>query len=183
MKYNMEVWKPIEDFKDKYEISNYGKIQNKITGYMFKPQKRGNYLKVSLCKNGIKNQISIHRLVAETFLDKKDFKSMPDEDRSLIDLNKLEVNHKNENKYDNRVDNLEWCTQKYNMNYGNCCKKISISKHKKINQYDLNGNFIKEWNSIKEASKKLNIPQSLISRCVLGQRNKTHNYKFKYCNE
>ncbi len=178
-----EKWKPIEDFRDKYEISNLGRIKNKITGYIFKPQKRGKYLKVSLSKNGIKRQLSIHKLVAETFLNKSDFKCMPDEDRSLINIDKLEVNHKNEDKYDNRINNLEWCTHKYNSYYSKCIEKCSKAKEKTINQYDLNGNFIRKWNSINEASKELNICQSLISKCVLGVRNKTHNYKFKYSNE
>lgn len=178
-----EIWKPIEDFKDKYEISNLGRIRNKETSYIFIPQKRGKYLKVSLSKNGIKRQLSIHKLVAETFLNKSNFKCMPDENRSLINMDKLEVNHKNEDKYDNRINNLEWCTHKYNSYYSKCIEKCSKAKEKPINQYDLKGNFIKTWDSINEASKLLNIPQSCISRCVRGLRNKTHNYKFRYVKE
>lgn len=178
-----EIWKDIPKFEGLYQASNLGRIRSIKTGYILIPQKRGNYLKVSLYKNGIKKQLSIHRLVAETFLDKKDFKSMPDEDRNLIDLKELYINHKNENKYDNQFDNLEWCTAKYNSYYSDCIKKCSRAKEKPINQYDLNGNFIKRWNSINEASYGLNICQSLISKCVLGKRNKTHKFKFEYVKE
>ena len=54
---------------------------------------------------------------------------------------------KNENKQDNRVENLEWCTEQYNCNYGNRNKKLSKSKYKAINQYSLNGDLIREWES------------------------------------
>lgn len=183
MTLNKEIWKDIPEYEGLYQVSNLGRIRNKETSYIFIPQKRGKYLKVSLSKNGIKRQLSIHKLVAETFLSKSDFKCMPDEDRSLINIDKLEVNHKNEDKYDNRINNLEWCTHKYNSYYSKCIEKCSKAKEKPINQYDLKGNFIKTWNSIKEASCKLNICQSLISKCVIGERNKTHNFKFKYVKE
>ena len=174
-----EVWKSIDIFKDKYEISSCGRVKNIITGYIFVPQKRGNYLKVTLNKK----QLSIHKLVAETFLDKRDFKCMSDENRDLIDLSNLEVNHKNEVKSDNRAENLEWCTHKYNSHYSKCIEKCSKANEKPINQYDVEGKFIQKWNSINEASKILNIPQSCISRCVRKLRNKTHNYKFEYANK
>lgn len=174
-----EIWKDIEGYEGLYQVSNYGRIKNVKTNYIFIPQKRGNYLKVTLNKK----QLSIHKLVAETFLNKKNFKSMPDEDISLINLDKLEINHKDENKYNNYANNLEWCTHKYNSHYSKCIEKCSKAKEKPINQYDLENNLIRRWNSINEASKLLNIPQSCISRCVRGLRNKTHNYKFRYVKE
>lgn len=179
----VEEWKPIQNYEEHYEVSNLGNVRNKITKYLFIPQKRGNYLKVSLSNNGKKKQVSIHRLVAKAFLNKNDFKYMPNENKEKIDISKLEINHINENKYDNRASNLEWCSRKYNLYYGKCIEKISISKHKQIKQYDLQDNFIKTWGSIKEASIKLKIPQSSISKCVCGTRRKTHNYKFRYANE
>ena len=178
-----EIWADIPNFEGIYQASNLGRIRNKETSYIFIPQKRGKYLKVSLSKNGIKKQLSIHKLVAKTFLNKNDFKCMPDENRNLINLDKLEINHIDENKYNNCVDNLEWCTHKYNSHYSKCIEKCSKAKEKPINQYDLENNLIRRWDSINEASKLLNIPQSCISRCVRGLRNKTHNYKFRYVNE
>lgn len=178
-----EIWKDIPDYEGLYQVSNLGNVKNKKTNYIFIPQKRGYYLKVSLTKNGIKKQLSVHKLIAETFLNKEEFKSMPDEDRTLINLDDLEVNHKDENKYNNNLINLEWCTHKYNTYYSKCIEKCSKAKEKPIEQYDLKDNFIKKWDSIKEASIKLNICQSSISKCVLNQRKKTHNFKFKYVNE
>ena len=171
-----EIWKDIKGYEGLYQVSNYGRVKNVKTNYIFIPQKRGNYLKVTLNKK----QLSIHRLVAETFLDKNKFKCMPDENKKTIDLNKLVINHKNENKYDNRLSNLEFCTIKYNTYYSNCIEKCSKAKEKPINQYDLEGNFIKKWNSINEASKELNICQSLISKCVLGKLKRAKNFKFEY---
>ena len=83
----------------------------------------------------------------------------------------------------NCVDNLEWCSANYNCNYGNRNNKISQNKNKKINQYDLENNFIKKWNSIKEAGENLKISRSLISKVLLKQRKKTHGFIFRYESE
>lgn len=98
------------------------------------------------------------------------------------------VNHKDENKENNRIDNLELCTQKYNCNYGNRNKKISInnlnrpkSKFEKVLQYDLDGNFIKEYDNVCIAEKEVKIRH--IRECCDGKRKKAHGYIFKYKNE
>lgn len=177
-----EIWKPVKDFEDKYEISNMGRLRNKINGQLLKPQIRGNYLKATLFDSGKRFQISIHKLMALTFLNKNDFKSMPDEDRKNYDLDKLQINHKNENKLDNQLNNLEWCTAKYNTYYSNGVERCAKAKEKPIDQYDLDGNFIATWESIKKASETLNINKSSISQCV-RERRKTHGYIFRYRGE
>lgn len=162
----LEIWKPVNGFEEKYEISNLGRIKNILTKKNLKPQKRGNYLKATLFKNKKRHQISIHRLVAQAFIENPNHLPC--------------VNHKDCNTYNNKAENLEWCSYIYNCNYGDRNKKNAESKYKKINQYDLKGNYIATYNSIKEASEKLNIKHSYISKCVLGKRNKTKGYKFKY---
>lgn len=69
----------------------------------------------------------------------------------------LHINHKDENKSNNSLKNLELCNQKYNNNYGTRGKRISKTLAKKVNQYDLDGNFIRSWNSHKEAETTLHI--------------------------
>jgi hypothetical protein len=122
---NNEIWKPIKGYEGKYQVSNLGRV--KSLNYnrsgkekILKPILSHNgYLLVKLSKNGKTKNFRINRLVVETFIpDKNNFKSMPDEDRNKINLNNLKVNHIDENIKNNNIENLEWCTHKYNMNYG-----------------------------------------------------------------
>ena len=144
------------------------------------------YEHARISKDGKTYNISIHKVVAETFLNKKNFKSMPYEDRTKIDLNKLVVNHKDENPSNNRVDNLEWCTQCYNINYGTrnikaSKKMINFEKYSvKVNQYDLDDNFIKTWNSMKEIERTLGFSRGGISKCCRGIYKQAKGYKWKY---
>lgn len=98
-------------------------------------------------KNNKQKTYLIHRLVAEAFIPNSN--------------NYLEINHKDENKQNNNVDNLEWCTRSYNINYGkrnnNICKAVM--------QYDKKGKFIKEWKSIMEVQRNLGLNNSNISQC------------------
>lgn len=129
----IEEWKPIKDYETLYEVSNtgkvrslsrkvivknkYGAISTRMTkAKELKPQMRGEYYMVWLCKNGKSKQYNIHRLVGETFLKNPN--------------NLRDINHKDENKLNNNVSNLEFCTHKYNMNYGNRNKIISIKASK-----------------------------------------------------
>lgn len=124
----MEVFKTIPNYEEYYKVSNYGRVMRMKTydsrGHLRNERIKKNsnakdgYLHVGLYRDGKEIKHLLHKLVAEVFLDKKDFKYMPDEDPSQVDLEKLEVNHKDEDKTNNRVENLEWCTHKYNTNYG-----------------------------------------------------------------
>ena len=106
-----EVWKDVVGYEDKYQISNLGRIRSlKDTHGNYKerllnptPNLRG-YLGQCVSKDGIKKRITIHRLVAQTFIPNPN--------------NYPEVNHKDEDKNNNSVSNLEWCTRLYNINYG-----------------------------------------------------------------
>ena len=102
------------------------------------------------------------------------------EDRKKIDLNKLEVNHIDENKKNNYIGNLEFCTSKYNVNYGDRNNNVRKKLSKVINQYDLKHNLIKRWNSMTKASKDLNIPLHYISCCCNGERMTTKGYIFEF---
>lgn len=166
-----EIWKDIEGFEKLYQVSNLGNIKSLIKNKLLNPIKLKNgYLYVNLYKNGIPKRYYIHRLVAETYIPNPD--------------NLDQINHKNEIKTDNRVENLEWCTIKYNMNYGTLKKRMIETKTKqcgkKISQYDLRGNYIKTWDSIHEIERVLKIPHQNIIRCCKGKVKTAGNYIWKY---
>jgi hypothetical protein len=104
----IEIWKDIPNYEGYYKVSNLGRVKriNSITSHNHTRKERvlnqsnDNYRSVSLCKNNIKINFLVHRLVALTFLDKLN--------------NKNFVNHKDGNKHNNNVENLEWCTRKEN---------------------------------------------------------------------
>lgn len=103
----MEIWKKINSdiIDDRYIISNTGKVKDTITGfeYISKSKKHNLYIVLNLkCKDGKRKRFLLHRLVASTFIP--NFNNYPI------------VNHIDENRQNNCVENLEWCTQKHNMN-------------------------------------------------------------------
>lgn len=152
-----EIWKPVPGFEH-YSVSNIGRIKNPF-GRILKPSLNyKGYLKVHLNSENIKHkQITIHRAVALAFIPNSN--------------NLPQVNHKNHDKCDNRVENLEWCTNQYNQRYSHALA---------VNQYDLDGKFIKAWESISDISKELKIPTSNISKCCKGEIATSNNYIFLY---
>ncbi len=191
----VEKWMLIKNYENSYLVSSTGLIKaiDRINyrGYHLKEHMmrytidRNGYQRVYLTKHSKTSCKLVHIIVAETFIpDKSNFKSMPDEDRSKIDLNKLEINHKDENKQNNNVENLEWCTHKYNSNYGTRVSRIipkTIDKTRTpVDQYDLNDNLIKEWYSMSEAARQLGLIQQNISECCHGERKTVGGFKWKF---
>lgn len=176
-----EEWKDIKEYEGLYQISNFGRVKSlsrKIwngKGYyqskekILKPgiEKLG-YHYFYLCKNN-KRKKYLHRLLAEAFIP------------NLLKL--PEVNHKDQNPFNNELNNLEWCTHEYNMNYGDKNERISKKIKKKIIQYTLKGKKIKEWDGIINIEKELKIPSSNITSCCKGKYKKTHGFIFKYKEE
>lgn len=174
-----EIWKDIPNYEGFYQVSNYGRVKSlsriinhKSTGKVIskekilKPHTHYGYKNVLLSKNNEKKYKKIHRLVAETFIPNPN--------------NLPYINHKNENRSDNRVENLEWCDSKYNNNYGNRNKKIGVANSKKVKQYDLKGNYIKTWSSIMQVERTLKIKNSNIVKNCKGRSNKAGGYIWKY---
>lgn len=107
-----EVWKDIDGYEGKYQISNYGCVKSIQKNIFLKSMVATNgYLVACLWKDNKQKKFLIHRLVAQHFLDNPN--------------NYIEVNHKDENKTNNHMNNLEWCNHFYNMNYGEVKEKIS----------------------------------------------------------
>ena len=175
-----EIWRDIKDYEGLYQVSNLGRVKSLKRSYIrkegvsrtipekfLKPGKLANgYLQVILCKNSRHSNKLMHRLVAEAFL------SNPN--------NLPQVNHKNEDKTDNRVDNLEWCTAKYNNNYGTIRERIGIANSKTVYQYSIDGQFIKEWISCHEVERELGFTNTAIRNCALGYSNSSYGYIWRY---
>ena len=165
-----EIWKPIQGYEDSYLVSNLGNIRglkrNKILRVRKSP--RG-YGQVNLSKRGVMKTHRVHRLVAAHFLPNP--------------LNLPEVNHLNENKLDNRVENLEWCTRSHNVNYGNRTKKQKAKVSIPVVQFSLNGDQIAVYPSAIQAARELKLSHSSISECCRGKRKTLGGYKWKYKQE
>jgi hypothetical protein len=128
---------------------------------------RGGYLLVKLChSSGKKQAFNVHRLVCEAFLGKP--------------KNKLEVNHINEDKSDNRACNLEWVTSKENNNHGTRTARIAITLSKPVGQYTLDGELIKIWQSAYEVQRQLGFSQGDISNVARGKGKTAYGYIWKY---
>ena len=170
-----EIWKDIKDYEGLYQVSNLGRVKhleftrlnpltNGVSTIKEKILKQNltpfGYLSVALYKNGKKKWYFVHRLVAKAFI------SNPD-DLPII-------NHKDENKVNNSVENLEWCDYLYNSNYGT--RNNRLSKTKTNNTYNTKPVLCVEtgriYPSIREAARQTNIPNTHISACCL---NKPHH--------
>lgn len=175
-----EIWLSIK-YNNNYEISNFGNVRNKKTKRLLKPaiSNKGYYM-VALSNKSQSHTYTIHKLVMEHF------------NRCAFD--EEVINHIDHNKLNNKIDNLEYVTQKENIqdawNNG-LCENIRIqarknilkaSKHDrlKINQYDLNGNFIRQWDCIRHVQKELKINNSNIVACCKGKRKTAGGYIWKY---
>lgn len=168
----IELWKPISGFED-YFISNLGRVMStkRNKSHIMKPYKdRDGYLQLCLLKDNKQKRFFVHRLVAEAFLPNPH--NLPC------------VNHKSEIKTQNNVENLEWCSVKYNQNYGTRNKRLSETKRnntyntKKVLQYTLDGEFVKEWPSAREVERQLGFFSSSISSCCTHYKNQSTAYGY-----
>lgn len=125
-----EIWKDCKGYEGLYQVSNLGRVWNiKLQRYLKGSYDKDGYIRVNLtAKNGKVKTERVHRLVALVFLDNPN--------------NYPQVNHKDENKGNNCVDNLEWCDAKYNINYGTRNDRMAKTQSRKIRCVD---------DSIKEA--------------------------------
>lgn len=166
-----EEWKDIIGYEGIYQISSIGRVKNIINDKIKKPSiNKYGYFQVMLWKNNKNKLKRIHRLVAEAFLNNPK--------PNIFDC----INHKDENKLNNSVENLEWCNRGYNNNYGSHNLNIAKSHSKPVIQYTLNGEFVKEWESATIASRELGFPQSAINWCCMKKEkyNSCKGFLWKY---
>lgn len=180
---SIEIWKDVVGYEGLYQVSSEGRVKSVDrwvkcnTGTMIK---KGTFLKfydregydyVFLYKNGQRLFTGVGRLVAIAFIPNPD--------------NLPEVNHKNEIKKDNRVENLEWCTRDYNMHYGTqyfraAQKRTNGIRSRKILQYTKSGEFIAEYPSMGELKRLFGYNQGAISMCCSGKCKSVYGFVWRY---
>lgn len=190
--FNNEIWKTIDGYED-YEVSNYGRVKSleRVANNNHVVKERilkqatitNGYQQVNLYKDGKQKCFIVHRLVANAFIDNPN--------------NYEQVNHKDENKCNNHIDNLEWCDCKYNINYGTRTEKASRTnsgenhpmygkfgkehhRSKQIIQLTLDNQVVKTWDCIREIERKLGYHNQSISKCCKGKLKSAHGYKWCY---
>lgn len=168
----IEIWKDIKDYEGLYQVSNLGNIRSLdrvVTNYRGSFIKKGKpkslcnltkgYKGVLLCKDGIQKVHKVHRLVAEAFIPNPE--------------NLPQVNHRDEDKTNNSVSNLEWCDNEYNINYSWSIPIYSINLH--TGEY-------KKYSSLTDAADKTGINKSSISMVLNNKRNKAGGCVWKHYN-
>lgn len=166
-----EFWKDVVGYEGLYQVSNFGRV---ITLYE-KPYIKilsdsinsGGYCQITLHKNNNKITNRIHRLVAEAFIPNPN--------------NLPHVNHKDEIKTNNFVNNLEWCTHEYNMNYGTRLDRFAKAVSKTVQQIDLTtGKVINEYWGAAEAERITGVKACNISLVCSGDRKSSGGYSWRY---
>ena len=187
---NIEIWKDVENYEGFYQVSNLGRVKS-LERDVYNPNgivhhlkekilvpglNNDGYANVNLYKNGKGKNIKVHRLVAEAFIPNPE--------------NKSQINHKNEVKIDNVVENLEWCEARYNNIYGtrierqkqtfkDNCKSGKIKRVKKVFCVELN----KTFDYAKSAEEELGVCGRSIGKACRGERNTAGGFHWRYADE
>lgn len=177
-----EVWKDIAGYENKYQVSCYGRVKAlrqehphlgkvRITKEKIcKPQldKATGYYKHVFYINGNKTPKSVHRLVALSFLKNPQ--------------NLGYINHKDENKLNNHVSNLEWCTNKYNLDYSHVHER-NKENYRQVLQINKDGDVVSTFDSIGDAAKHACVNVSSIHRCCVGEIGSVNRSIWRYADE
>lgn len=179
----MEIWKDIEGYGGTFQVSNLGRVKtfnyrNSGKEKVLKPKKHNKgYLQVQLMKGEQNKMFTIHRLVAQAFLPNP--QNLPC------------VNHKDEDKTNNNVENLEWCDRSYNVRYSMDLHPERIANRKnsprygkrmglKVNQYNKNGELIKTWDNSRTIQNQTGMSDWSIAECCRGKRHTAYGYIWQY---
>lgn len=172
-----EIWKDVVGYEGLYQVSNLGRVKSLPRRIMCgwadfiskekiisQANHRQGYKIVCFHRNGKQKTYKVHRLVAEAFIpNHKKYKC---------------INHKDENKSNNVVSNLEWCNHSYNNNYGTRNEKVRKVNGKQVQQYTLDGTLVKEWVCMREAQRLTGV-RNIYSVCN-GERKSAGGFFWKY---
>lgn len=170
-----EIWKDIEGYEGLYQVSNTGKVRSFIRKtelqapwHLIKPHVTRGYVFIPLYTKEVKRskKFLLHRIVAKAFIPNPN--------------NYPEINHKDENKLNNAVDNLEWCTRSYNMCYGTARFRQGISSSTPVEQLTIENIPIARYCSIPIAAKINRIDESSIHKCCNNLRESVGGYRWRY---
>ena len=183
---SIEIWKDIEGYEGMYQVSNMGRVRSLdrvkpnsggqiAKGSLKKFGDNGNgYKIVNLYKDNKSCMKYVHRLVAMAFI--------PNPSNLHI------INHKDEDKSNNRYENLEWCTQKYNANYGTHTRRVKESfitngNNRPVYVYDMNGVFLKTFDCSNDVCRELNIGRRALYSVCQGVVKSSKGYRFAFHGE
>lgn len=177
-----EIWKDIEGYEGLYQVSNLGRVKSLPTqrnigwaNYTSKEKilkqckNKYGYLTVCLHKGDSQKLHRVHRLVAIAFIDNPNGYKC--------------VNHKDEDKTNNNISNLEFCSYSYNVNYGTRNQRASDAMSKKVLQYTKDGVFVAEWGGTREAQRQTGVKSCNISLACRGLRKSSGDFVWKYKND
>ena len=178
--FEQEEWRDIKGFEGLYQVSNMGRVKSlcrtvraNTCGVRLLTERilsscrsKSGYMLVVLCKEGKHINKMVHRLVAESFIPNPQ--------------NYTEVNHKDENKLNNNLNNLEWCNRVYNANYGTGISRCAKKKWKAVEMINCDGLIVKRFSSAKEAERETSISRKKISLACLGKRKDAGGYLWRF---
>lgn len=162
-----EIWKDIEDYEGFYQVSNFGRVKRVTTGRILKgTTDKDGYALVLLSKHNTPSMRITHRLVAQAFIPNPEHKP--------------EVNHIDEDKTNNRVDNLEWSTRKENCNHGTRNARLGKSNSIPIIATNIKTGKVTAFSSCAECARRLSLNAGNISSTLKGRLKQTKGFTFKY---
>lgn len=167
----METWRDIEGYEGLYQVSSEGRVMNVRNGKLkIFYYGTGGYKRVMLWKNNKSKNYPVHRLVAKAFIPNPD--------------NLPQVNHKDECKENNSVENLEWCSLDYNLSYGTRIQRIKEKetngkRSKQVYQYTIDGDLVAIYPSLAECGRN-GYDIANVSKACLGKYKQHKGYRWSY---
>lgn len=159
-------WREVQEY-DHYEVNQYGDIRHKVRQKILKPRcNKGGYQYVNFKINGKNINFAVHRIVANAFIPNPN--------------GYTEINHKDYDKTNNCVENLEWVNSSQNKQHAYLKEENRKSRGKSVNQYTKDGEFIKTYSSVSDAAREFNCTISAISNCCLGRTNTSQGYRWSF---
>lgn len=170
-----EIWQDVEGYEGLYQVSTEGRVRSLNDNHQNKrsepkilkgvKNKKG-YLFVNLYKDGKLKMSKVHRLVGQAFI-------------YCENRDSLQINHKDEDKTNNRVENIEFCDCRYNINFGTRNQRTAEKQSKPVNQLTLDGELIKTWTSTMEAGRN-GFTQTAVVNCCNGKYSQHKGFKWCY---